>query len=367
VESMRWIRGLVPLAAVALMGAGAGARPPVLGAVDPPWEPPPCSQSGSPVGPGGAVPALADAVPGAAWYRLDARLDEEGTLDGHELVVAIGDGPERALRLPSEAFATGPREGIVLVGEDDGSRSRLSLLDVGRGCRTAIAEEASVIRSALLAPDGGSIVEHRVDRRTRADLGVWRRPVDGTRPRRLLAGAPDDGRYGRTFSTELRAAGDGRIVATSCGEQACRTRVLDPGSKRVTTVGPTGPVIGIARDGGVVAYDPCPGFPCSVSIHASGLAPRVLVPAAGRASAAGDTLVFEVAPGRLAALDIATGSLASLDGEGLVPLAESSKAGAGADHGPGTAVLARDGRMDRGGVLLPAGSRTPASLGEGVR
>jgi hypothetical protein len=281
--------------------------------------------------------------------------------------VGTGDAEERSLRLPPEAFASGPSEGTLLVGEDDGSRSRLSLLDIGAGCRTVVADEAAVVRSALLAPDGGSILEHRVDRVTRADLGVWRRPLDGGRPARLLAGVTPDDRYGRTFSTELRTDAEGRLAATSCGEQACRTRVLDQGSGRVTTVGPTGAVIGLGPDGGVVAFARCPGLPCAVHDHQPGRPSRVLVPAAGRASLAGDTLVFEVARGRLAALDTRTGSIATVEGEGLVPVDESSRSLGGADHAPGGAVLAWDGRVDANRRLLEAGSLTPVAVEEGVR
>src|SRR5829696_9105136 len=114
VESIRWIRGLVPLAAVALMGGAAGARPPALGAADVPWEPPPCSEAAS------SGEAATDTHGASAWYRLDGRLDADGTLTGHDLVVAAGDEVERSLRLPPEAFASGPRTGTVLVGEDDG-------------------------------------------------------------------------------------------------------------------------------------------------------------------------------------------------------------------------------------------------------
>jgi len=140
------------------------------------------------------------------WFRLDALMDAAGTLTGQRLTVGRLGAGGRTIDLPPESFATGPWDGRVLIGADDGARSRLSLVDVGAACATVLAEENAVVRAALVTPDGSAVVEHRVDRATRADLGVWRVPIDGGRSRRVVAGLTADARYGRTFSTELRWA-----------------------------------------------------------------------------------------------------------------------------------------------------------------
>jgi hypothetical protein len=343
---------MVPLAAAALMGAGVMTRPPVLVAADPPWDPPPCTDSG----PGGGRATTA-----AAWYRLDGVLDEAGTLAGSRLTLGLVGGLTRRLALPPEAFASGPVRGIVLVGADDGTRSRLSLVDVVHGCATPLPDEASVVRSALIAPDASVLVEHRVDRVTRADLGVWRMPLRGGRATQIVGAAPADERYGRTFTTELRWAPDGRIAVTSCGERACRTRLVEPRSGHGVEIGPTGPVLGIDADGGVIAHEACGGFPCPlVRVDADGHA-RVVVKVAGRAAMAGNRVVYDAGHDGLRALDLRTGSVDVVRGAaGLLPVADGSMAPAGVERRRDVVVLAPRGVVDGSGtrVLGPDGLAT---------
>lgn len=354
-EPVRWIRGLLPLTAVVLVGVGAVSRPPVLGAIEPPWKPPPC--------PPGAGAPVAEAS--AAWYRLDGLVDTAGTLAGQSLVVGVVGGRTRAIELAPESFAAGPVGGRILVGEDDGEQSRLSLVDPGEGCSTVIAEEAAVVRSALIGADGTAIWEHRVARDSRSDLGVWRRPLDGSASRRVMRPAPADARYGPTFTTELRWAGDGSLAVSSCGPLLCRTRTVAPSGGAVTTTGPTGEVIGVASDGAVIAYEPCGGEPCPILAHARG-ADNVLVRAAGRAALAGDRLVFRGTGGGLHSLDVRTGATASLDAENdLEPVRDGSLATGAATHQMGAIVLAPGGRMDgRTARVLAAGSGRPEVPGE---
>ena len=355
VEPIRWIRGATTVGALALVGIGVLARPPVLEAADPPWDPPPCPAA---VAPSGA----------AAWFRLDGIVDEAGTLTGQRLTVGRLGAGGRTMDLPPESFATGPTAGRVLVGADDGARSRLSLVDVGAGCATILAEEDAVVRAALVTPDETAVVEHRVDRATRTDLGVWRVPLDGGRGRRLVPGLAADARYGRTFGTELRWAPDGRLAITACGEVRCRTRLLDTGSGRSTSVGPTGPVIGVTSDGAVVAHEPCGGFPCAIVRRAPGRDATLLVPATGPATMAGDRIVFEAARGRLTALDARTGRLTAIEGEQLAPVATGSAAGAGASHAADAALLVLGATLDgRSSRILAAGATAPVDATEAVR
>ncbi len=284
----RWLRwfgpGLVALGAVGLVGSttlGAGTRT---------WGPGVCS--GSPAARAAVAhdPAAADPaqVRGAPWFRLDPILDRGGALAGQRLAVGLeGDPGARVLDLPAESFAAGPFGRIVLIGSDDGVRSTLRALDVAGGCAWPIATESSVIRRATIDPAGTAIYEMRVDRATRADQGIWLRPMDGRLPARQVLPAPAaDGRFGRTWSTELTwdLAGD-RLAVQSCGDVACRTRVLDPdGGPLVMLDAPDlGALVGIDGDR-IVTYGACRGFPCPIVATDLGTGRRLtLEPGAGRA------------------------------------------------------------------------------------
>jgi len=270
---LRWIGpGLVALAAVGLVASST------LGAALRQWAPSAC------VGPSGdrtvaardrAAATLED-MRGSPWFRLDPVLDGMGSLIGQRLVIGIHGGQSpRTLDLSSEAFAAGPFGGIVLIGSDHGSTSRLRAVDVARGCAWVFADEADVIRRATIDAAGTAIYEMRVDRATRADLGVWRRPIDGmAAARQVLGPPPADSRFGRTFSTEFAwdLAGD-RLAVQSCGELACRVRVIVPdGGETVTLDSPDlGPIVGLTGDF-VVTYEACRGFPCPIVSTTGGTA-----------------------------------------------------------------------------------------------
>ena len=261
---LRWIGpGGVALGAVALIAStalGAGTRP--LG-------PRACA------GPlGDAIAAARQPAPAApadmrreAWFRLDPILDGEGALRGERLAAGIGDGrSEPAADLPPELFASGPFGGIVLIGSDDGSASRLQALDVAEGCTWSVATERDVIRRATVDPAGATIYETRVDRTSRADLGVWQRPLAGGPARRILDPLPADARFGRTFSTEFTWAADAqRLAVQSCGEVACRTRIVakDGSLAGDLEMPDLGVLVGFAGDR-AVTYGACRGWPCPI-------------------------------------------------------------------------------------------------------
>jgi hypothetical protein len=267
VES-RWLRlfgpGAVALGAVAVIAAtslGAGLRS---------WVPPPCV--------GGAndrVTSMLDTGAaglagerGAAWFRLDPVLGADGALAGQRLSLGLdGEPSQRTMELPNETFAAGPFGRLVLVGADDGVRSRLLALDVAGGCGWAIADAPDVVRGATIDGSATLIYEHRVDRATRADLGIWTRPLDGSgAARRILAAPPADDRFGRTFTTTFSwDEGGRRLAVQSCGEVACRTRVLDPdGGPTASVAEPDlGSIIGLDGDR-LVTYGACLGLPCPI-------------------------------------------------------------------------------------------------------
>jgi hypothetical protein len=335
---VRWTSAAVPVVVVALLGSATGAGPSL--ASDPPWQPPPCPATG--------LPPTASGT--GAWYRLAPMLDGTGTLIGQALTTATrGDGLRR-LMLPPESFASGPSGGQLVVGDDDGARSRLRVVDVAHGCLRLEVEEPAVIRSALLAPDGASLWEHRVDRGTRSDLGVWRRALDSGDSLPVLPGISADPAYGPTFATVLRDSADGHLVVASCGAVACRTRVLDQATDSVALVEHTGPPIGFtgAR---LVAHEACDWWPCPIVAVEPGTGERqTLVDAAGDAELGGPadgSLVYQAADGSLVTSDIESRAQTELsDSWGLAPVRRGSAAEAGADLPPGSVLVAQGGRMD---------------------
>jgi len=266
VES-RWLRWIGP--GILSLGAVGFIASTTLGAGDRPWMPRACAGP-----PGGAVVAAREPGPAEpadlrheAWVRLDPLLDRDGALRGQRLAAGVGHGHAGSVSgLPPESFVDGPIGRIVLVGSDDGTVSRLRALDVESGCAWAIATERDVIRRATMDADGGHIYETRVDRATRADLGVWLRPLDGGPARRILDPLPVDARFGRTFSTDLRwdVAGD-RLAIQSCGEVACRTRIITRSGRLAATLEAPdlGVLVGFDEDR-VVTYGACRGLPCPI-------------------------------------------------------------------------------------------------------
>ena len=269
---------LLALGVLAVLGSGQA------GAQEVAWAPPEC-HAAAVRPPAARAVAETEARAGSAWYRIEPRLNQAGGQIAQRVLVPGGAGrPARSIDLASESFAAGPFGSHVLTGSDDGRASRLRLIDLEASCARTIATERDVIRRATLNPSGTAIFEFRVDRRTRADLGVWRRPLDGSAVRRVLAPIPADARFGRTFSTELTwALGTDRLVVQSCGALACRTRVFDPVTAATTLIDDPdlGELIGVADDR-IVSYEACRGLPCPiVSVDLSSRSRTVLAEAAG--------------------------------------------------------------------------------------
>ena len=362
VES-RWLRwigpGVVALGAVGLIASTTS------GAVARPWTPRTCA------GPPGALSSavrdvrpdgLADlaAVP---WLRQDPLVDDGGDLRGQRVAVGLdGDRLVRSMDLPAESFAAGPFGRIVLVGSDDGTTSRIAAVDVAGACSWWIADERDVIRRATLDPTGTAIVEMRVDRVSRADLGIWLRPIDGrARARRILEPIAADGRFGRTWSTELSwSLGGDRLAIQSCGEAACRTRIIRQDARSVVTgtalvdAPDLGLLVGVDGDQ-VVSYAACRGLPCPIIVtDARSGSRRTLVADADAAvlvpTPDGTRLVHEqrTATGRRL-------QVRPLDGQGptdLGPIPDDVRlepgpiaAGAATTLPPGWVLLAPDGRI----------------------
>jgi hypothetical protein len=293
------------------------------------------------------------------WFRLDPVLGDDGALRGQRVTVGLGGGRvTNTLDLPPESFAAGPFGRVILVGSDDGSISRVQAFDVANACTWAIAEERAVIRRATVDPAGSGVYETRVDRASRADLGVWLRPLDGSAAaRRILPPLPADDRFGRTFSTEFAwdVAGE-RLAVQSCGEVACRTRLIAPeGGPTVTLDVPDlGGLLGFDGDR-VVTYGACRGTPCPILSTDLATGVRTVLEAEGGpavvlATPDGVRLVHEVRTGagrglRSVALDGAAGTdLGPLpDDLGLHP--SPVQAGSATRLPSGWVLLAPDGRL----------------------
>jgi hypothetical protein len=340
---------------VALLASAA------VGAPERAWSPEAC----------GGTARIGDSTPGT-WYRIDPVLGG-GARTGQRLVIrASGAAGTRAMALDAESFAAGPFGGTVLVGTDDAGRSRLSLVDVAQGCAWPLGGSTDVIRTATLAPDGATVFEHRVDRRTRADLGIWHRPLDGSTPAtRLLPPIVADARFGPTWLTDLAWSEDGRsLVVQSCGEVACRFRVLDPlgGAVRHVSDPGLGDLVGLSGDR-LVAHGACRGLPCPLlSVDLRDDAIVILDPVAGQAvlsldeqgrpvvvhevGAAGDHLRVVELDGR--APQVIPGDP---DGRRLVPGAARS-AGA-TERVPGWVLFGPDGRLPVDGSVRPVFRHVP--------
>jgi hypothetical protein len=356
----RWIGtgviSIVGVASIASVTAGAAQRP---------WTPVDC-----PDGAGNRTAAAKwdgavdlDTLANEAWFRLDPRLDRDGALAGQRLSVGLdGERGSRVLDLPPESFAAGPFGRVVLVGGDDGSVSRIRALDVAGQCAWDVDEATDVIRRATIDPAGVAIYEMRVDRATRADLGIWSRPIDGSRPAaRVLEPIAADDRFGRTFSTEFAwDLGGSGLVIQSCGEIACRSRVVaqDGGNVRMVDTPDLGSLIGLDGDR-MVTYAACPGLPCPVI--ATNLATGLRSELAGAAATAvlvsteaGARLVHEVLEDtgvRLRAVALDGSSVVDL---GPLPVglrlhASPQTAGAATRIGWGWVLLSPEGRIPDNG------------------
>jgi hypothetical protein len=278
VES-RWFRRAGP--GIAAMGAILVIASTTAGVRPESWSPPRCA----------GVPGIGQ-VPSGAWYRIDATI-VDGVRSGQRLTVGgSGTARVRGLDLDPESFASGPFAGTVLVGTDDGTTSRLSLIDVAAGCAWSVGRSDAVVRRATITPDGTALIEFRVDRATRADLGVWRRPLDGRGAlERILGPIEPDERFGPTWLTELSWSDDGSLMAVqSCGEVACRVRWIDPrtGAGGAVSDPSLGDLVGLTRDR-LLVRAACRGLPCPVrSVAMKDGAVSTIVRSAGQAVLARD-------------------------------------------------------------------------------
>lgn len=361
----RWTSGQAPGAIIVLVLAIVGFAATVAQARSAPervtagtreWSP-------CPGGIGAAQDTLASAAGDGAWFRVDPVLDD-GAIVGQLLLAAsaTSDRPVR-VALDREAFAWGPRSGLILAGSDDGAASTLFMLDPGERCTVLVGDSSDVIRRAVVEPGATAIVEYRVDRATRADLGVWRRPMDGGAATRILPPIEPDGEFGITWSTEMAwSTGGDRLVVQSCGERACRSRVLGPRGDIALVADPDqGSLVGLDGDR-LVTLGACPGLPCALRSTdlATGMS-DVLHGKSGIARLVSDVrgqtrIVHEVRDGSTRLRSVLPDGNEPLDLGPLSPpdglLAPGEMSGSDAETAPGEIPLGPDGRVATDGVHL---------------
>ena len=286
------------------------------------------------------------------WWRSSPLMDAGGRLTGWRLTAGGGSAPGTfRLDVPAASSASGPDRGRVVVARDDGERSSIAILDVGRGCTRSIDLGTVVARRAIADSAGEGILVHLLHRATRSDLGVWLVGPDG---RRTLVLGPVGGRtlaaagIRRVWATNLATSRDGaRLAVQSCDPDACVTRVLERANGRVTTLlGDQGDLVGFAG-GSLITMAACHGTPCGVlAWSASGTVTALAGSTLGAAVAANGMVVIAI-PGtsrtRAVGVDPADRSRHDL-GEwpgATAPLPETSRF-AGIEAGPG-AVAVIDG------------------------
>ncbi len=370
----RWLLRLVPPVAASI-AAGMLATS-SIGAADGAWEPPPCA--GGPERFVGAARAAGPATPAEladeAWFKLDPQLDDAGGLSGQRLHIGIGRNRARFVELPPESAAAGPFGRTVLAAADDGTGSTIRAIDAASGCAWALGESSDVVRRVTLAPDASAVYEFRVDRASRADLGVWRRPLDGAPPRPVLPPPTPDDRIGPTWSTTLGWTAEAdRLVVQSCGAVRCRTRLLDPASGVAQAVDllDQGELVGVAG-GHAVAYAPCIGLPCPLlSVDLDDATTSVLQAEAGLATLvatdAGPRVAAEVA-GQAGTIDVVrpdgTDRVSLHADDGLRVMPGADRAVAGTRVPPGWLVASPDGRSPDGAVLIRTLDGAPVEVRE---
>jgi hypothetical protein len=306
-------------------------------------------------------------------YRMEPRLDPDGALAGQRLQIDVGRRRSVAIDLPPESAAAGPFGTLVVVAADDGYRSAVRAIDAEAGCAAALGGSDDVVRRATLAPTGDAVYESRVNRATRRDLGVWRRPLDGGEERRVLPPLPDDRAFGVTWTTTLAWSADGAALAVqSCGAHQCRSRVVDRRSGGVASFADhgQGELIGLAGDV-LVTYAACTGLPCPIIGTELGTGrSRTIAPAAGLArlidTAAGPRVVSEAGRGVLAlhALDGTLERHVPLPDPALRPVPTADRAAGDIRVPPGFVLLSRDGGPTSDAILTSLADGASVRLSE---
>lgn len=288
------------------------------------------------------------------WWRLADRIDAGGSLVGRRLEVGIGGSTTLALVLDRESMASGPVGGVVTVASDDGASSAVLLVDVAAGCWWRAHTSQDVVRSAHIEVTGDRLLEHVIQRRDRADSGIWRIGF-GQVSNGVLVMEPFVPRaaMGPVASTEVRLDPSGGMLAVqSCSDAACLTRIQpfdDPLAPPLTIEDPhQGEVIAFIGNA-LITWQWCLGLPCPiVAWNTETGAMTVLVENVVGAAVTGDgrtlVAVTDTETGRAFRVDLATGQSELIIGihPNEVPISEQVSGSVGLEVGPSEIALASD-------------------------
>lgn len=300
------------------------------------------------------APAGPDGLRDASGWRLEPSLDPGGSLTGWRLLAGRAGARAATVDLPPASAVSGPTDGRLVIASDDGRRSTITMTTAG-GCSEELLRWPAVIRQAVLVPGTQDVAFHAVRRSDRSDLGVWRLSPGRGGPRRVLDGLEDGDpivhAVGLVWSTTLRTDATGDTLAVqSCGEAACRTRVLDlrSGDVRRLGSGDDGAMVGVGG-GWLIGFSACKGLPCQLTATAvADGRQRVLAPSAWSATTtvrAGRMVVLAVA----GALDAPEHQLIDPEDGRMVRLGAAD---------PSLALLPQGGAAGAG--LATGGGRVPA-------
>ena len=336
------------------LGVRAGALP----------DPRPMAECAKAAPADAAVNARVDRTALGSWWRLVPVTDAGGTLTDWTLTVGASDARAATYTLPPASFVSGPDHGRLVIAEDDGARSAVRVLDVAGGCTRTLDLGAAIARRAVTDPGRDAVLVHLLDRNSRADLGIWRAPLDGADAVRVLAPIPDAALWAagisQVWATTLLTSSDGsRLAVQSCDPEACVTRILDLGTGDVLIIdGAHGGLVGFAGDR-LVSMGACGGLPCEVLSWdlATGVPATLEAAAIGAAVSRDGRVVVAVsdtgAEAQALAIDASSGSRESLGvlDAGTVPLGGMS------------AVAGLETALDAVGLIRDLGQPVPLELG----
>lgn len=203
------------------------------------------------------------------WWSQQPNTDSQGSLTGWTVTIGAPQARSMAVGLPPGSFVSGPNRGRIVASVEDGTQSTIRIIDTAARCARSLRIEGSIARRAVLTPDGNAALVHLLERGTRADLGIWRVPLDGSRQSRLLVpptlAALRSAGIKRVWSTDLRLSVDGaRLAVQSCDPDHCLTRVLDFETGAMATIsGDHGSVVDMLGRT-LITRAACPGLPCDI-------------------------------------------------------------------------------------------------------
>ena len=299
---------------------------------------------------------------GIGSIRSSARAP--GPASGWSSGVPASAAPERSIWMPSRSRP------VRSAARPWSAR----MTAVVRGSRWSTRPRAAPGRWSTRATSSGRRRSRRMARPSTSSASTGRpaptsasgdgRSMAGRRPSRVLPPIAADARFGPTWITTFAWDEDGRSLAVqSCGEIACRVRILDTrgGDVRLVADPALGDLVGFDGDR-LVAHGACRGLPCPLlSVDVVTGSTLILEPAAGQAVLSRDAtgrsvVVHELGTDgehlRMVGLDGRDPRRFDGDPDGRRLVAGPARSGSDAEHDPGLAPV-RPGRTPADRWITP--------------